>query len=595
MPTFVRQLPIPWRSASVGWVVTGLALLLGVPVFLRMPPWCDLTLYDVSAWNLLHGGVHYRDVFDTNLPGFVWALTAVRALFGWGMEALRLVDLLIVTGSMVLLDRLAARGGASRAARAWMAAGAAAFYPFTTEFVHCQRDVWMLLPAVAAVFVRVRTACRPTQPEELRPDLFWPGVLQGVLWGCSVWVKPHVVIPAAAVWFATAPKSKSLGGWRGLAADLGGNVLGGLLIGGVGIVYLVASGTWPYLIEVFTFWNSGYAKVMWSELPVRYQLQMHYFPPWSYLPVVALPVALLNLVDAWPTADDQPGWIGRNLPEWLWDRGTDANARFVRLAVSALYLGWTAQALFVQRQFHYVHVPEILLLFAVLAMHRWSGVFVMLVWLGITSVLIRMDAIPVEEPDSIAVPGQQLRWALQHPVANPEWLAHWPACWRFGLNKFEYRKRMTDLRRIQDFHGVNDLTQLGEAADWLAEQGVKDGELLCWHDSPHALYVMLGIRPSFRFQHVGQMLGIGQEQADQMHRELVAAWPKVRYIVSDLMRAGADYPTRVPNWTEPGPDLLPPGMDPELRQEFPYTVPAVFRTADGRGRYLVHIIEHPKP
>ena len=80
---------MPWRSAIVARTLTTLALIIGVPLFLRMPPWCDLTLYDVAAQNLLRGGVHYRDVFDTNLPGFVWILTAIRATFGWNARCFK--------------------------------------------------------------------------------------------------------------------------------------------------------------------------------------------------------------------------------------------------------------------------------------------------------------------------------------------------------------------------------------------------------------------------------------------------------------------------------------------------------------------------
>src|SRR3954471_18319441 len=122
-----------WLTRSPWPAYPGLlaALVGGLPLFLRMPPWADLTLYDVAARNLLTGGVLYRDVFDTNLPGFVWALAAVRAVFGWSYEAVRAVDLLVVAGIVALLDRLGARAGASRSARAWAAAGVAAFYPFT--------------------------------------------------------------------------------------------------------------------------------------------------------------------------------------------------------------------------------------------------------------------------------------------------------------------------------------------------------------------------------------------------------------------------------------------------------------------------------
>src|SRR5207248_1926801 len=85
----------PWRSVWLARAVLAAALVAGVPPFLRMPPWCDATLYDVAARNLLRGGVHYRDVFDTNTPGFVWAVAAVRAALGWSTEALRAVDLAI--------------------------------------------------------------------------------------------------------------------------------------------------------------------------------------------------------------------------------------------------------------------------------------------------------------------------------------------------------------------------------------------------------------------------------------------------------------------------------------------------------------------
>ncbi|HJZ60105.1 MAG TPA: hypothetical protein VKE74_34505 [Gemmataceae bacterium] len=78
----LRAVTAVWRSVWVPRVLTGLGLFLGLPMVLRMPPWADITLYDNAARCVLHGGAHYRDVFDTNPPGFVWALTAVRAVLG---------------------------------------------------------------------------------------------------------------------------------------------------------------------------------------------------------------------------------------------------------------------------------------------------------------------------------------------------------------------------------------------------------------------------------------------------------------------------------------------------------------------------------
>lgn len=155
--------PAPRRalSATLGWLCTGALLLVGVPLFLRMPLWCDATLYAVAARTVSSGGVHYRDVFDTNPPGFVWLVAAVRGAFGDGDFALRVADLVVMAVVVPLLLRWARVGGASRAAVAW---AAAAFYPYSQEFDHVQRDTWMMLPALAAVALRMRRAERGPAP-----------------------------------------------------------------------------------------------------------------------------------------------------------------------------------------------------------------------------------------------------------------------------------------------------------------------------------------------------------------------------------------------------------------------------------------------
>src|SRR5438067_3855087 len=147
---------LPWRSATLGWLVATVLLAAGLPLFLRMPLWCDATLYQVAARNVLQGGVHYRDVFDTNPPGFVWLMCPIYAAFGPCPEALRTIDLLIVGTITVLLLRWARAAGAGRADLAWAAAGVASFYPRSSEFCHIQRDLWILLPAVRATVYRLR-------------------------------------------------------------------------------------------------------------------------------------------------------------------------------------------------------------------------------------------------------------------------------------------------------------------------------------------------------------------------------------------------------------------------------------------------------
>src|SRR5438046_9289474 len=104
-PTAAAPPPAPperaaWRSAAAGWAVTVLLLAAGVPLFLCMPPWNDVTLHDMAVRSMLRGGVHYRDVFDTNLPGIDWSMAVVRLLFGWSYEALRAADLVVIAAEV---------------------------------------------------------------------------------------------------------------------------------------------------------------------------------------------------------------------------------------------------------------------------------------------------------------------------------------------------------------------------------------------------------------------------------------------------------------------------------------------------------------
>ncbi|HJZ60106.1 MAG TPA: hypothetical protein VKE74_34510, partial [Gemmataceae bacterium] len=132
-----------------------------------------------------------------------------------------MVDLAIVLGIVLLIERLAKWGGATPATRWWMFAGVTFFYLFVTEAVHAQRDVWMSLPALAAVVLRVRRT-RRAAPEPFRLSL-----LEGVLWGLAVWVKPHVMVMAAATWLLTARRVAGGRRWSGVGFDFAGNLLGG--------------------------------------------------------------------------------------------------------------------------------------------------------------------------------------------------------------------------------------------------------------------------------------------------------------------------------------------------------------------------------
>ena len=334
----------------------------------------------MAARNLLHDGVHYRDLFDTNLPGFVWAMTALYSVFGPNVIVVRLLDLLIVLGVVLLIDRLAKWGGATPAARWWAFAAAALFYPFTAEMSHAQRDTWMALPGLAAVVLRVR---RGVGVKTGTSD-FLKSLYEGLLWGAAVWMKPHIVLMALAVWLLTAWRlaAEHPRPWRAVAADLFGNLLGGIVVGIPGVCWLVGSDAWSDFREVFLEWNPHYMKLAQAEFDTRLKDELYWFPPWSLGLVLTVPLALLSVLDMAPWAKRASaradGWLGRWLPSLLWDKQAGMDARFVRGVLGVLYLVWAAQAFFVQRGFHYVHVPETLLMFGLWASHRWAWAFVVL-------------------------------------------------------------------------------------------------------------------------------------------------------------------------------------------------------------------------
>src|SRR5262245_38539426 len=101
-------------------------LVVQLPAFLRMGLY-DPTIYDVLARRVLKGDVLYRDLFETNFPGIVWAHMAIRTQFGWSTEALRAVDLVLVGTAVVLLQGWLPRTF-SAPARIGVAAVLCAFY-----------------------------------------------------------------------------------------------------------------------------------------------------------------------------------------------------------------------------------------------------------------------------------------------------------------------------------------------------------------------------------------------------------------------------------------------------------------------------------
>ncbi len=230
-----------------------LALLVAnIPLMLCMPLAADAVLYDLQARTALTGGVLYRDIVEPNLPGIVWCHMAIRLLMGWSEFALKWVDLVIVGGIVALLLRLVAvvHGRRTVAVDCVLAAAAmvmCGFYFSTPEWVHCQRDIWLMLPAMLALTLRI-ARLRLDRGDETPLNLMLPGLIEGLLWAMAFWIKPFVAVPAlsaVAITMLLARRTLIRPG-RWVACDVSGLLAGGLLIGAAGSLWLIATGAWPH-------------------------------------------------------------------------------------------------------------------------------------------------------------------------------------------------------------------------------------------------------------------------------------------------------------------------------------------------------------
>jgi hypothetical protein len=549
---------------TFAWLALLLVLLIGVPLFIRTPLWVDATYHDLSARNLLQHGVHYRDIFETNFPGMVWLHCAVRSAVGWSHEAIRLVDLVVMATSMLLLARLMRTLEITLPARLWFLTAVSLFYLYETEFIHVQRDGWMLLPTILATLIRIRQSSRHVewteglsklQAEwEIKSNSIWsvPGLalLEGMLWGCAVWIKPHALVPAFAVWLASLRFFRR----REIINDVFGLVFGGLLVGGIGTVWLMITGTWSHMWDVMLNWNGEYYDWSWKETLYKIRVTTAYFAPFSLLHVVALPLALYAIV----------------------------RKEAARALIGALYLGWLAEAALLQKTFDYAHAPPTLLAIAVIALYRLPIGPVLLVWCVLGS-LANEHLAKAEWFKSAqqAKPITMTQMVPAHSIARWSRLQYWPRCWQD--NSLELKDRLTYYRNI---HCAPEWENLHLVAEYLRTQEVGDGDVICWHDATHPLYLELNIKPGIRFPHVITVMRM-KSKIPTIRDEAFRS--SAKFIVSDLMAVAHIEPIDmevIPSEV----DRLPSDFPNSLRDVYPWNQPPIYRV----GRYMVHRVDTPR-
>ncbi len=463
------------------WIALIVWLGISVPLFVGMPLNSDTALYDVHARSVLDGAVAYRDIFEPNFPGVLWIHMGIRSAFGWSSEAMRAVDL-VVLGSILWLW-----AGAFERRKQVMPVFLLAvtlFYLTRNEWCHAQRDTWMLLPAGLAMVLRCRRPCGSSSLLAL---------LEGFCWGCAVWIKPHVAVPAAAVMLVDL-RERSI---REALPDILVVILGGVMAAIPGIAWLSATGAGEHFWHIMVEWNPEYLMAGRERMSLgRWVTMSRRFAPWPGLHVVAVPVATAVIFGC---------------------RKTDSvvNTRW-RTLLSSCYLAWLVQSVVLQHALDYIHVPAIILGLAVLCGHPWQ-----------LPVILRRSGVAAFIIFSLV-------WT---PFFAQQRLRQWPVVLQKG-STLQVRAALA--------HGnLPDWEHLGKVIGFLQERGVINGDVTCMNVHSVHIYNETHTRPSTRYWSVA----ILQDLFPQRAADIAAAVNESqhRYVVteaneSDLIRTAHRQP-----------------------------------------------------
>lgn len=530
------------QAAPVRWF-GGLILLVAVPLFLRMPLTNDAVHYDLQVRMISEGSVPYRDVLEPNLPGVFWVHGAVRRLLGSSSEALRVFDLCCVILLGGVVRRLAQQAGSSRTGATCISLAMVVFYLGSTEWCHCQRDTWLLLPATAAIGLRMRRLSQEMSPKVSASAAF----AEGCLWGIACWLKPYSALLAVAASAVTLPQ------WfarKQLAKDSGLVILGGLFMGVPGVAWLIQTGASPYWLETMREWNPRYLAAgrenwVWP----RFVTMFWRMQPWYCLHLLAIPLALSELASWAGTLRHRPPPIASH-PETV--------SRLTRCALAAAYLATLAHVFLLQHLFDYVHAPTVLLAIVVVG-----------IWLA--------------QPQR----SRHWRWltlafgllvAIQSPLLKPQRVRLWWAC----VTQPSSARLQDRLALLPNPHRVH----LERVAEFLSEKTPTRTAVNVLNSDLVSLYARLDLRPPTRFVYMWELLLYFPRQREEIMAELENSGH--RFVVSDLISCGMS-PAAAWEIGPDGPHAPPPKYLASQVAKYPWSQPVVFRS----GPYMVHEVRGP--
>lgn len=517
-------------------VCLAILLLMAVPLFLRMPLTNDAELFDLQASAAQNGGVLYRDFLEPNLPGVIWLHQIARTLLGDSPEALRAFDLLIWMGILLVSGQLLRLAGGAPRTVTWMQFTLAACYLSQSEWCHCQRDGWMLLPAGCALLLRAQSLLANMRGNRVQ---LYCALSEGICWGLAVWLKPHVILPGTAVILISTLWSKNL---RLFLSELLMIFCGGLVIGAAGVGWMYRTGCWPYYLETMRDWNPDYFAAgrdhwTWSRLVgIVWRLS-----PWSLLPIAALLQFATWFRDYWHASPD--------------DKRASAPGAAVVTLVGSMFLAWSGQVVLLQHQFDYVYLPIVIL----------------------AIVLLSVMHVAANQKISKSWPVGWMVFAIlvlaTSPLTDRSRLACWQECVR-GPGTPDLQDRLALLGHPQQHH-------LTEIADYLRAQNISTHDVCCYNSDCVSLYRRLSLLPPVKYTYFFETLQFFPHRRTQILQE-IAERPH-QYVVTDLLSCGLS-PTEALEVGPEGATAPPPAYRDAPRDLYPWNCPVVYRS----GSYLVH-------
>jgi hypothetical protein len=258
-------------------------------------------------------------------------------------------------------------------------------------------------------------------------------------------------VPALSVFAIDAVRISS---WNLRAREIGSVILGGLLAAVPGVVWLISTGAWDHFWDMMLEWNPEYLKAgrdrqSWSRLGLLLQR----FHPWWTIHLIAVPMAIRAI---WEAVRNQ------------FKPDNDKSA--VRNILSICYLSWLVQTFLLQHAMDYVHVPEVILAFCVVAAHPWQlDLQLRRVFVAALLCLVLLAA----------------------PIFYGGRLSVWLQCFREGSSP--------EVRSILAQGNYPDWQHLAQVEQFLASQNVADGDVACLNVHSIHLHQELNVLPATRY------------------------------------------------------------------------------------------------